>query len=96
MVQITANILDRNDEPPRFITKPVPYLAVVASNAQAGVSVFRIEAEDVDGGPGAVKYYKENGRYWCRRHVASEGVGWVGRGGGVGKELNSEIESNTS
>lgn len=84
MVQITANILDRNDEPPRFITKPVPYLAVVASNAQAGVSVFRIEAEDVDGGPGAVKYYKENGRYWCRRHVASEG------GGGWG-ELNSEI-----
>uniref|UniRef100_A0A8W8KKI6 Cadherin domain-containing protein n=1 Tax=Magallana gigas TaxID=29159 RepID=A0A8W8KKI6_MAGGI len=36
VVQITANILDRNDEPPRFITKPVPYLAVVASNCSGG------------------------------------------------------------
>jgi hypothetical protein len=34
---------------------------VVATDAQAGVSIFRIEAEDVDGGPNAVKYFKENG-----------------------------------
>jgi hypothetical protein len=60
-VEVTVNVLNVNDEPPRFITKPTPYLAVVATDAQAGVSVFRIEAEDVDGGPNAVKYFKENG-----------------------------------
>ncbi|XP_061183428.1 neural-cadherin-like [Saccostrea echinata] len=59
-VEVTVNVQDVNDEPPRFITKPVPYLAVVATDAQAGVSVFQIQAEDVDGGPGAVKYFKEN------------------------------------
>lgn len=46
--------------------------------------MFRIEVEDVDGGLGVVKYYKENGRYWCRRYVALGG-------GGCGMELNSEI-----
>ncbi|XP_048742923.2 neural-cadherin-like isoform X4 [Ostrea edulis] len=59
-VEVTVDVLNVNDEPPRFITKPTPYLAVVATDAQAGVSVFRIEAEDVDGGTDAVKYFKES------------------------------------
>ena len=65
-VEITLNVQDVNDEPPRFTTKPVPYLAVVAIDAQAGTSVYQIQAEDVDGGAGAVKYYKETGTSWYR------------------------------
>lgn len=54
------DVIDVNDELPRFVNTPHPFLATVATNAPPGTSVFRLEAVDPDGGS-VVRYKLESG-----------------------------------
>ena len=58
------DVTDVNDEVPRFVNTPRPFLATVATNAPPGTSVFRLEAVDPDDGSD-VRYKLESGESFC-------------------------------
>ena len=68
--RVRIDVTDVNDELPRFVNTPRPFLATVATNAPPGTSVFRLEARDPDSGS-VVRYNLESGeasQYLCVFH----------------------------
>lgn len=54
---------DVNDNTPEWSMVPVPYLAVVSTDAAAGSVVYKLQAEDGDeGNNGEVEYFLSEGQ----------------------------------
>lgn len=59
-LKITLKVTDANDERPRFVNQPRPYLATVSTNPSVGEMVYELLAYDPDVGSD-IKYILESG-----------------------------------
>ena len=53
--------MDENDESPRFVNEPRPFLATVQTNSPPGTSVYQLMARDDDQGS-TIHYELESGK----------------------------------
>ena len=58
---IKIRLRDVNDEVPRFVNLPRPFLATVSSSAAPGTSVYQLVAQD-DDEDSIIRYVMESGR----------------------------------
>ncbi|XP_016887842.1 neural-cadherin [Cynoglossus semilaevis] len=62
LVRVDLTVTDVNDNTPEWSMVPVPYLAVVSTDAAAGSVVYKLQAEDGDeGNNGEVEYFLSEG-----------------------------------
>ena len=57
---VRIKLTDMNDEIPRFVNLPRPFLATVSANAAPGTSVYQLMAQD-DDEESLVRYILESG-----------------------------------
>lgn len=63
LVRVDLTVTDVNDNTPEWSMVPVPYLAVVSTDAAAGSVVYKLQAEDGDeGNNGEVEYFLSEGQ----------------------------------
>ena len=59
---VKIKLTDVNDEEPRFVNVPRPFLATVSQNAPPGTSVYQLMARD-DDKDSVLSYNLESGMY---------------------------------
>uniref|UniRef100_A0A3P8UBI6 Si:ch211-186j3.6 n=1 Tax=Cynoglossus semilaevis TaxID=244447 RepID=A0A3P8UBI6_CYNSE len=80
LVRVDLTVTDVNDNTPEWSMVPVPYLAVVSTDAAAGSVVYKLQAEDGDeGNNGEVEYFlsEGDGRFEVDRkngHIRTTGL----------------------
>ena len=58
---IKIRLRDVNDEVPRFVNLPMPFLATISSSAAPGTSVYQLVAQD-DDEDSLIRYVMESGK----------------------------------